>query len=1021
VHEWGPLGEVLRGNAAPRDQANVVELAEWARELLKLVRETFPDYTMHDERHAENVIALMGELAAPRLSQMSGLEAALLILAAYFHDTGMVYSAAEIAEIPQESEFRDFLAHHDEAYLETERNDGRPTGGVIESYCRSRHADRVRVILERCDRDKLKWAGRPLRDALELICRSHNLPASDLHDPRFKTDFLYAADLRFCSVLLRLADILDLDDTRSPAVIYDHLALASRDAAVSDREWKKHLAARGFVFPPSPAPNYSLQFVAEPTEPGVEHDLRVFLGVIKDELSQCRQLIDVCHDRWRGMPLPASIDTSAITSEGYKYGEFRFELDRTAVLALFTGNQLYDTPYAFLRELLQNSIDAVVTRKHLYGHESTGVHVSCWEDEDGFLWVRVDDDGIGMDEQGIRDYLLRVGRSYYRSPEFEAELTRRGLDDHPFGVISQFGIGILSCFMVGDQVELSTRRAGAKAVRLSINHRDDYFVLQESGRSGREMPAAQGAEPAFLSSPGTHIAVRIDANRVAVDLDEVARRVRRYTFAPPVDITINGQVASRQTTTLAEMTSLERPVDTTVAITWRDEALRLGLRLPHQARIVAIPLDLGATGVSRDLQGQMVVTIALPAAVPPQETGDGDLDDALRRILPTTYFSFLSGFEDHHHRSEFKIAGIVHVEEELALSLLPTLAKRPESSALTAFIQQSEENQHHFLMSEFSSFILSGSTLLSSGRTCGRWSYNGISLPNDALSKVFGTTLGDIAADGAIALTGTLRPELNVSRTGLRTVAFPLQSALQLALRKAIHDTPPIAPEAEGALDRLSRATLFSVGPGEPYTVAGLREDQLLYNGAWNGERVIRRADSPKLTSINEIHALVTTAGPLQVEVPFPDGYDEFPDFDFYEVLVTGLVALFLDVAWSPLGRGPRYLTVVAKQPPAMSEGSELLPPMFAVPFEQETEPAKAGPYLNATHPLTRWILRHGKTIAADIPVVFRQVFFRANEMGMPADQMNEGLSRVARTRPDIAPPPEAYVREDENGWWWSR
>lgn len=71
--------------------------------------------------------------------------------------------------------------------------------------------------------------------------------------------------------------------------------------------------------------------------------------------------------------------------------------------------------------------------------------VSDWYDASGCHWVRVDDNGIGMDEHKIKNYLLRVGRSYYRSAEFEAEkLEYGGGAGQEFTPISRFGIGLPS-------------------------------------------------------------------------------------------------------------------------------------------------------------------------------------------------------------------------------------------------------------------------------------------------------------------------------------------------------------------------------------------------------------------------------------------------------------------------------------------------------------------------------------------------------------------------------------------------
>lgn len=53
------------------------------------------------------------------------------------------------------------------------------------------------------------------------------------------------------------------------------------------------------------------------------------------------------------------------------------------------------------------------------------------------------DNGIGMDEYVVSNYLAKVGRSYYGSKDFKI----LGLKMDP---ISRFGIGILSCFTVAE-------------------------------------------------------------------------------------------------------------------------------------------------------------------------------------------------------------------------------------------------------------------------------------------------------------------------------------------------------------------------------------------------------------------------------------------------------------------------------------------------------------------------------------------------------------------------------------------
>ncbi|MCO8277391.1 ATP-binding protein [Actinoplanes sp. TRM 88003] len=965
--DWGLLGEVLANKSSDRDRANVKDLVTHARSLLKLIRETFPRYTMHDEQHAENVIALMGRLAAPRIEQMSGLEAALLILAAYFHDAGMAYRADEIASIPDEEEFQRFLDRHDDAVVATQQNGGVPPGAVVEQYCRERHAERVRVHLDRCDRTMLRWDGKPIIDQLELVCRSHNEGAAALHEPRFRTDFLYQADLRFCAIMLRLADILDLDDTRSPKVIYEHLGLAEHttpEVAASDREWNKHLIARGFEFPRTPAANYSLQFTAESEDPGNEHRLRAFLRVIEEELQRCRSVADICDERWRGLPLPAQIDESGISSRGYRYGEFRFELDRSAVLNLFTGEQLYDDPYAFIRELLQNALDAIRAREHLYEHRSDGVHVRGWKDDGGYLWLRVDDDGIGMDEATLRKFFLRIGRSYYHSTEFQATLARSGRADQPFGVIGRFGIGVLSCFVVGDQVELSSRPvSGGKAVRLSIKRQDDYFVLQDQDMAGRPMPGPATAEPAFPRAPGTRIAVRVDPNHVELDLDGLLAKVPTYLFAPPVPVLVNDRAVDRATRQLVAEPLIAQPLITD-----------LHLERHGKVRIAAVPLNLTRDGECPDVSGQLLLYIALP----PDDAGQGE-ERSFYSLDRPDEFELPAGSADHLVLTFYK-GRRRRAHSQIQLSALPGGAQA-------------------------SAFLAHGS----------QWGFNGIALP--AMTDERGLESEGVAAMvlGCLSLSGDLRPDLTVSRSTVRYLPFPVHSALQLATRRALRKAVTGRTEIT---DRYTfrQLRLTNLAPVEPFVMSTFRADRLLCGGSWCAEKMQGLGG----VSIEDLHERARNGIKSQV-FHFPRDPRQLADrvsFAFDDAIMAALLHLFVDTECVIIGSHVN-LVVKTDATPHRPEGADLFAPMFSAPFPDNVSLARAGGIMNADHPLTKWLLDNAHALAEHLPALFQRVLRPANFVD--AAEWDLALKRVSDSGRVPAPPLAAYVRQDENGWWWSR
>lgn len=65
------------------------------------------------------------------------------------------------------------------------------------------------------------------------------------------------------------------------------------------------------------------------------------------------------------------------------------------------------------------------------------------------------DNGTGMTVFETENYLLRVGTSKYSSQSFQKEYPE-------FVSISRFGIGILTCFLVANDIEIITNSTAAK-------------------------------------------------------------------------------------------------------------------------------------------------------------------------------------------------------------------------------------------------------------------------------------------------------------------------------------------------------------------------------------------------------------------------------------------------------------------------------------------------------------------------------------------------------------------------------
>src|SRR3982751_791451 len=193
--------------------------------------------------------------------------------------------------------------------------------------------------------------------------------------------------------------------------------------------------------------------------------------------------------------------------------EHTFQVDLRGVVDLLS-HHLYASPRVYVRELLQNAVDAITA---VDGGPAGAISITTADDA-----LRISDNGIGLTEAQVHELLATIGRSSKRD-----EL---GFARHEF--LGQFGIGLLSCFLVADEIRVHTRRAGAPPV-LWTGYSDGRYDVgpgdeREPGTSVTLIPR-RGAEM-FLVGPtvtqlaplsGSLLPVEVTVDGTTVTVGEV--------------------------------------------------------------------------------------------------------------------------------------------------------------------------------------------------------------------------------------------------------------------------------------------------------------------------------------------------------------------------------------------------------------------------------------------------------------------------------------------------------------------
>ncbi len=557
---------------------------------LKSVIMMFPHYSDHSHEHSENIISSVERLLGrKRIEKLSPSDTWMLMVCAYMHDLGMLIQGKELENDWNSESFQNYIENCKDSSDDSLKQAARHVSGVewlnpaeknwsvsvyrdvillASEFYRRKHPERSKNIPMQSDFGKyfnvvISGDGRlppRIQDVIGKICFSHGIDFEEILNILEPVDSLFGYEFhpRFIAVMLCLGDLCDLDNGRFNKVSMEVFGELTKNNYV---HYYKHESVNSFVLKKDLiAVNFDIK------SKRIKQELqRVPLFSKLNPKEQQKELQDVCDrilletQNWLGWieELVKNIKlhwdklsmehietfspslTYKILVDGNETvsskKNMRFSFSDEKAYELIESYSLYNNRFVFIRELLQNSVDALKRRfwtdikSGRWDHFLQNAH----KDKDGnidyqniqpfdfsdisvfdyykvFMKIEhqpeektarftIEDNGTGISKEDLQERILRTGiRGRDQTVEEMPDWLRP---------TSSFGIGLHSVFGVSDSIFIRTRTSPDQPVyniNMHSSKNDGYVFLS----------LADDQNMKFCHSPiGTNMDIDIDVSK----------------------------------------------------------------------------------------------------------------------------------------------------------------------------------------------------------------------------------------------------------------------------------------------------------------------------------------------------------------------------------------------------------------------------------------------------------------------------------------------------------------------------
>lgn len=480
-------------------------------------RSTFVNYSLHDASHSRSIIrAIERFLGEKRISRLSPTDTFMLLICAYAHDYGMAYSYNRIYEILSSHEFDTFLKMLKKELSFLDQEDAQAVkflldylaedktlplqdiywaiSLVVQLYLRSDH---WRGILDLGKDFKGLFEGHLKGRFIEGsegiidICMCHGKEFHEIFQLSPIADGIINDDFhpRFVAAMLRLGDLLDLDNDRFPTwFVHEAAKNKTMIPKLSILHYRKHESISHLLITEK---MIEIQANCDSAQDGYETASLVsqWTGWLQEECRQLRLHWNeiIPENFWNP---PANPDVKIfVDSKPYRSmnRNLHMRMSQERVMDLLKGTSIYRDEYIGIREVIQNAIDASLLqmwedithnsylryklskdnaneglkltdfttegRNAIFSNYDITVEVIKDLEIKRVLLV-VKDKGIGISLEDIR-YIADIGSSKENNPRLLKLMEKMPDWMKPSGI---FGIGLQSVFQLCDCIKFYTRQ-----------------------------------------------------------------------------------------------------------------------------------------------------------------------------------------------------------------------------------------------------------------------------------------------------------------------------------------------------------------------------------------------------------------------------------------------------------------------------------------------------------------------------------------------------------------------------------